>query len=39
VPATAGDTITPADNTVAYNNGTGLLADPRSSIVTRSTTG
>jgi Right handed beta helix region len=34
VHATANGTITLADNTVAYNNGTGLLADPGSSIVT-----
>ena len=34
VHATASGTITLADNTVAYNNGTGLLADPGSSILT-----
>ena len=34
VHATASGTITLADNTVAYNNGTGLLADPGSNIVT-----
>jgi Right handed beta helix region len=34
VHATGGGTVTMADNTVAYNNGTGLLADVGSSIAT-----